>query len=60
MNLPNHRFIKNSCQRMVDFLSRYHEEGADQALGIKLIKRESSVLLKAAFKFWLKMRIRRS
>ena len=56
MPIPDHQLLKESYKRLYQFICRYHEPDADQFMGLALIKRESSVLLKQAFKFWYRIR----
>jgi len=56
MRLPNHRLLKNSCERLFQAICRYHEPDSDKNMVFGLIKRESSLLLKQAFKFWIRIR----
>ena len=56
MPIPNIDLLKSSASRLYDFWVRYHEPDADPVMGLSLIKRESSVLLKQAFKFWYRIR----
>ena len=56
MPIPNIDLLKSSSSRLYDFWVRYHEPDTDPVLGLALIKRESSILLKQAFKFWYRIR----
>ena len=56
MPIPSIYLLKASYERFYQAICRYHLPDADQVLGLALIKRESSILLKQSFKFWLRIR----